>query len=85
MCGICGAVSRSPGFDFSFVHGMQEAMLHRGPDGGGDFEADRTALAVRRLSIIDLTGGWQPLYSEDRSWCSSATVDLQLWNSDQTD
>jgi asparagine synthase (glutamine-hydrolysing) len=46
---------------------MLGAMVHRGPDGEGVFQADHVALGMRRLSIIDLEGGWQPLYNEDRS------------------
>lgn len=42
-------------------------LVHRGPDGAGKFQDDHVALSMRRLSIIDLAGGWQPLYSEDRS------------------
>lgn len=46
---------------------MLGAMVHRGPDGEGVFRADHVAMGMRRLSIIDLEGGWQPLYNEDRS------------------
>lgn len=44
-----------------------EALIHRGPDGQGSYYATNVALAMRRLSIIDLEGGFQPLYNEDRS------------------
>ena len=67
MCGICGMASREAEADFSPVWQMQEAMTHRGPDGAGDFKTEHVALAMRRLSIIDLAGGWQPLYNEDKS------------------
>lgn len=46
---------------------VNAALAHRGPDGEGEFAASNVFLAMRRLSIIDLAGGWQPLYSEDRS------------------
>lgn len=46
---------------------MSRALVHRGPDGAGEFHAPHVALAARRLSIIDLEGGGQPLYNEDRS------------------
>ena len=46
---------------------MTEAMAHRGPDGVGEFHDTHIAMAMRRLSIIDLDCGWQPLYNEDRS------------------
>jgi asparagine synthase (glutamine-hydrolysing) len=67
MCGICGIVSRSPAVDEAPVRRMQKALHHRGPDGGGEFFDGHIGLAMRRLSIIDLMGGWQPLYNEDRS------------------
>lgn len=46
---------------------MNGALAHRGPDGAGEFCDDSVLLAMRRLSIIDLQGAWQPLYNEDRS------------------
>ena len=46
---------------------MSAAQIHRGPDGTGEFFSDNIALAIRRLSIIDPNGGWQPLYNEDKS------------------
>ena len=49
------------------VRSMQESLHHRGPDGGGEYHHPHLVMAMRRLSIIDLAGGWQPLYNEDRS------------------
>lgn len=46
---------------------MSRALIHRGPDDSGESRASHVALAVRRLSIIDLEGGQQPLHNEDRS------------------
>ncbi len=46
---------------------MLRTMRHRGPDGEGEYSSPQVSLAMRRLSIIDLEGGWQPLYNEDRS------------------
>ena len=46
---------------------MSAAQLHRGPDGAGEFLSDKIALAARRLSIVDPSGGGQPLYNEDKS------------------
>ncbi len=46
---------------------MNRAMVHRGPDGEGEYSDEHVHIAMRRLSIIDLAGGWQPLYNEDRS------------------
>ncbi len=64
MCGICGFVGiREDGL----LERMTEALVHRGPDGSGYFRDGDVGLGHRRLSIIDLEGGWQPLYNEDRS------------------
>ena len=46
---------------------MMKAILHRGPDGEGSYTDDSVALGHRRLSIIDLEGGKQPMYNEDGS------------------
>lgn len=46
---------------------MSHALTHRGPDGTGTLVGSHISLAMRRLSIIDLNGGWQPLYNEDKS------------------
>jgi asparagine synthase (glutamine-hydrolysing) len=46
---------------------MGRALLHRGPDGTGEFSAPHIALAMTRLSVIDVAGGWQPFRSEDGS------------------
>jgi asparagine synthase (glutamine-hydrolysing) len=69
MCGIAGIISQGPmsQSDVAVVSKMNGALVHRGPDGSGEFHDDHVALSVRRLSIIDLAGGSQPLYNEDRS------------------
>jgi len=69
MCGIAGAVALRDGarLDRERLCSMANLMAHRGPDGEG-FWADRhgrAALAHRRLSIIDLAGGRQPMSSDD--------------------
>lgn len=69
MCGIVGLIGRSP-LEFKERCNVQllcDAQIHRGPDGDGSFSAPQFMMAMRRLSIIDLGGGWQPLYSEDKS------------------
>ena len=69
MCGIAGIISANrlePG-DLDAVAAMNDRLQHRGPDGAGQFKNDHVALAMRRLSIIDLATAWQPLYNEDRS------------------
>ena len=68
MCGITGVVSRqalTPKLTEQ-VERVNAHLVHRGPDGDGRFEARHVMLAMRRLSIIDLESGWQPLYNESR-------------------
>lgn len=69
MCGIAGIVSSQPGdrIESSTVHRMCQAIIHRGPDDEGIFVKDGTGLGMRRLSIIDVSGGHQPVFNEDRS------------------
>jgi asparagine synthase (glutamine-hydrolysing) len=69
MCGIAGAIATEPLSRDTLcrVMSMNEQLVHRGPDGQGSFYEGPVALAMRRLSIIDLQGGQQPLFNEDRS------------------
>ncbi len=64
MCGICGIASETP-VDRERLDAMARTLIHRGPDAGGAFVADGIGLASRRLAIIDLTGGDQPIANED--------------------
>jgi len=66
MCGINGYVYRDGHQgDTSFALAMNEALLHRGPDEGGAVDAGVAALAMRRLSIVDVRDGHQPMRSDD--------------------
>lgn len=67
MCGITGIVGRLAlgESEHAAVVRMNAALYHRGPDGDGAIVAPNLHVAMRRLSIIDLAGGWQPLYNED--------------------
>ncbi|MCA1581191.1 MAG: asparagine synthase (glutamine-hydrolyzing) [Acidobacteria bacterium] len=69
MCGICGIVNvRGPGeIDEGVLAQMTERLIHRGPDNAGFFVDDRVGFGVRRLSIIDLACGNQPMSNEDES------------------
>src|SRR5215475_13440284 len=69
MCGIAGVVDTTPGahVDELTVHRMCEKIVHRGPDDEGLFVKGGIGLGMRRLSIIDLAGGHQPVFNEDRS------------------
>ncbi|WP_433515873.1 asparagine synthase (glutamine-hydrolyzing) [Nonomuraea sp. CA-143628] len=64
MCGIAGIVSTTPP-DPALVRRMCEVIVHRGPDGDGFHSDEHAALGMRRLAIIDLASGDQPVYSED--------------------
>jgi asparagine synthase (glutamine-hydrolysing) len=65
MCGICGVVGLEPKGEAAAVLGlMLDAMVHRGPDDKGVFVAARAAIGMRRLSIIDIAGGMQPIWNE---------------------
>lgn len=66
MCGIAGIVSKSPKAR-DRLETMLATLRHRGPDDSGSYKDDCIALGQRRLSIIDLAGGQQPLFNEDRS------------------
>ncbi len=68
MCGVCGMVSvKGPPVDPEVLDSMNQTLFHRGPDSGGMFVNGRVGLAARRLAIIDLAGGDQPITNEDRS------------------
>jgi asparagine synthase (glutamine-hydrolysing) len=65
MCGICGVVSASGSVDPERLARMSATLVHRGPDSAGEFVDGGAALAARRLSIIDLETGDQPIANED--------------------
>lgn len=67
MCGICGIIYDDPTrkVDAAVLARMNRTMTHRGPDDEGYFVGPGAALAMRRLSIIDVAGGHQPMSSED--------------------
>lgn len=69
MCGICGIYSpkATPKVSEELLRRMNSSLERRGPDDEGYFVSDLIGLAMRRLSIIDLTGGAQPLFNEDKS------------------
>lgn len=76
MCGINGFLKFGKKNDNNIytaermknlVHGMNERIIHRGPDAEGLYADDDCSLGMRRLSIIDLDTGSQPVYSEDKT------------------
>ncbi len=66
MCGFCGFTG-SPVNKEQIIEKMMERIVHRGPDSGGVHSDDDITLGFRRLSIIGLEDGSQPIYNEDRS------------------
>ncbi|MGB6691504.1 MAG: asparagine synthase (glutamine-hydrolyzing) [Terracidiphilus sp.] len=67
MCGICGKFmfDREASVPQALVREMADAIIHRGPDDEGYYICGQIGLGFRRLSIIDLSGGHQPLSNED--------------------
>lgn len=66
MCGICGFTGQVVDRD-NVIRNMTEVITHRGPDSDGFFTDDYISMGFRRLSIIDLDAGHQPIYNEDKS------------------
>ncbi len=71
MCGIAGiaALNGGPAPEYGKIRAMCDTILHRGPDDEGIRVKNGVGLGMRRLSIIDLSGGSQPIFNEDRSVC----------------
>src|SRR5271169_3829209 len=69
MCGICGKLMFEPGsrVPADLVRDMADSIRHRGPDDEGFYVSGQVGLGFRRLSIIDLSTGHQPLSNEDRT------------------
>src|SRR5918999_5548182 len=65
MCGIAGIASRAGAVDPERLRAMSATLVHRGPDSDGELLDGPVGLAARRLSIIDLAGGDQPIANED--------------------
>jgi len=67
VCGICGIATTHGAADVEALRAMSDLLVHRGPDSAGEHIDDGIALAARRLSIIDLEHGDQPIANEDGS------------------
>ncbi len=68
MCGFAGFIdSLDITNKNSIIKNMSDSIAHRGPDGEGFYTDENIAMGFRRLSIIDLSTGDQPLYNEDKS------------------
>ena len=70
MCGIAGFVTKPPSsFPASVIREMTDAIRHRGPDDVGYYADAFASLGHRRVSIVDLATGHQPMFNEDRNLC----------------
>ncbi len=76
MCGIVGIVA--PDFSRAELERANDLLTHRGPDEVGMIVGDGVGIAARRLSIIDLTGGHQPISNEDDSLHLVCNGDLKV-------
>jgi len=66
MCGIVGLIDTVVGrVPEGLLATLRDSMILRGPDGEGHYFDGPVGMAMRRLSIIDLEGGWQPLFSRE--------------------
>ena|SRR5205814_4331054 len=68
MCGIVGVIDlQGRPVDSSWIDSMNDSIVDRGPDDSGSYVRGSVGLGMRRLSIIDVAGGHQPVYNEDKS------------------
>lgn len=67
MCGIVGFVDKKIADKKPIIEAMMDTIKHRGPNSSGELVNEDTALGFRRLSIIDINSGMQPIYNEDKS------------------
>jgi asparagine synthase (glutamine-hydrolysing) len=65
MCGICGFFGEGTVISADMLEHMNNMLIRRGPDESGTFQQPGVGLAMRRLSVIDLHGGSQPMHNED--------------------
>lgn len=73
MCGICGVVNLKdsvPKINKTDIKAMCDTLIHRGPDEEGIFVNGQVGLGSRRLRVIDLSTGSQPIFNEDHSICT---------------
>ncbi|NMM55483.1 asparagine synthase (glutamine-hydrolyzing) [Paenibacillus aquistagni] len=68
MCGICGSLDyKGYAADSEIIQSMSKRLEHRGPDNYGFFIHENVGLGIKRLSVVDLNGGNQPLFNETRT------------------
>jgi asparagine synthase (glutamine-hydrolysing) len=81
MCGIAGKVDFGGPVDAALLRRMCAVMEHRGPDSRGVFVENGVGLGTQRLSIIDVAGGDQPIFNEDRS--VAVVLNGEIYNFEQ--
>ncbi len=69
MCGIVGYINSDKEKNSEIISEMNKAIFHRGPNGEGIYFDDKVALGMRRLAIIDIAGGDQPIWNNDKTKC----------------
>ncbi len=82
MCGIAGLIDLENGARREWLEAMAATLARRGPDDSGFLESGAAGLAHRRLSVIDLGTGRQPIFNEDRSLaivCNGELYDFHGW------
>ena len=87
MCGITGAyrlLSSDPVSE-ELVDAMCKKIVHRGPDDQGMYVSGPVGLGMRRLSIIDLVTGSQPIFNEDRTICTVFNGEIYNFQSLRSD
>ena len=68
MCGFVGFLDEAINYSAeTVIRNMADKIVHRGPDSDGYFCENKVGMGFRRLSIIDLDGGHQPIYNEDKN------------------
>jgi len=75
MCGIVGYVGSETSLHQNLRSSI-DSLAHRGPDGSGQFQEDGVSLGHTRLSIIDLSGGAQPLVADDQRYALVANGEI---------
>ena len=78
MCGICGIITKNEQNNLDALRRMSDALLLRGPDSYGEDCDECVKLAIRRLRIIDLAHGDQPLFNEDK--CLVLIANGEIYN-----
>jgi asparagine synthase (glutamine-hydrolysing) len=81
MCGIAGKIDFAGAVDEAVLRRMCGVMEHRGPDSLGIYARDGAGLGIRRLAIIDVVGGDQPMFNEDGTVVAVANAEIYNYRS----